>query len=315
MNRPVAIGVSACLLGNNVRYDGGNRHERFITDILGEYFRLVPVCPEVESGMPIPREPMRLEGDPAAPRLMTIGTRIDKTGEMLSFCRSRVRELEKDDLCGFIFKMNSPSSGLFRVKVYNNANRVGTGSGLFAAQVVRHFPLLPMEEEGRLNDPVIRENFLERIFGYRRWKDFLRDEPDSGSLLEFHARHKLLIMVHSPSAYREMGSLVACGREIRRPELFKLYGEIFMKALAMHATVRKHGNVLMHVMGCFKKWLSSEEKEELVGIIGQYRAGLVPLIVPLTLLRHYVHIFGRQYLAKQVYLSPTPTELMLRNHA
>jgi len=314
MSGPIAIGVSACLLGENVRYDGGNRHDSYITDVLGRFFSFVPVCPEVESGMTIPREPMRLEGDPAAPRLMTIGTRIDKTGQMTSFCHSRVRELDKEDLCGFIFKKNSPSSGLFRVKVHNSVNRTRTGTGLFAAEVGRRFPHLPMEEEGRLDDPVIRESFIERVFGYRRWKDFLRDDHDIGGLVDFHTRHKLLIMAHSPSAYREMGSLVAHGKEIKRPELFKGYEEMFMKALAMHATARKNTNVLMHVMGYFKKELNCEEKDEMSGLIGQYHDGLAPLIVPLTLLRHYVNKYGQKYLSQQVYLFPSPAEQMLRNH-
>jgi len=314
MSGPIAIGVSACLLGNNVRYDGGNSHDNYITDILGRFFSFVPVCPEVESGMTIPREPMRLEGDPAAPRLMTIMTRIDKTGQMTSFCHSRVRELEKEDLCGFIFKKNSPSSGLFRVKVHDNANRTRAGTGLFAAEVVRRFPHLPVEEEGRLNDPVIRENFVERVFSYRRWKDFMRDEHDISGLVEFHTRHKLLVMAHSPSAYREMGSLVAHGQELKRPALFKCYEEKLMKALAVRATARKNSNVLMHIMGYFKKELNCAEKDEMSGLISQFHDGLVPLIVPLTLLRHYVKKFDRQYLAKQVYLSPCPAELMLRNH-
>jgi uncharacterized protein YbgA (DUF1722 family)/uncharacterized protein YbbK (DUF523 family) len=311
---PIAVGVSACLLGENVRYDGGHRHDLYITDILGRFFSFVPVCPEVECGMTVPREPMRLEGDPAAPWLMTIRSRIDKTGQMISFCRSRVKELEQEDLCGFIFKKNSPSSGLFRVKIHDNSNRTRPGSGLFAAEVVRHFPLLPVEEEGRLNDPVIRENFIERVFSYRRWKDFLGDKPDLGKLVEFHTQHKLLIMAHSPPAYSEMGSLVAHGKVMKRTELFVAYEEMLMKALAVHATVRKNTNVLMHVMGYFKKNLSVAEKDEMSGLIGQYHSGLVPLVVPLTLLGHYINKFDQEYLASQVYLSPCPAELMLRNH-
>lgn len=172
MTTPIKLGVSSCLLGEHVRYDGGHKHDHYITDILGRYFSFVPVCPEVECGMPTPREAMRLEGDPANPRLMTNKTRIDKTDHMLAFCRNKVVELEAEDLCGFIFKKDSPSSGLFRVKIYNNNGVAAkSGSGLFAAAVARHFPLLPMEEEGRLNAPCIRENFIERVFSYRRWKD------------------------------------------------------------------------------------------------------------------------------------------------
>ncbi len=314
MGGSIAVGVSACLLGEKVRYDGGHKHDRYITDTLGRFFSFVPVCPEVESGMGIPREAMRLEGEPAAPRLMTRVTRIDRTGQMLSFCRAKVSELEKEDLCGFIFKKGSPSSGLFRVKVYQDDGPARTGSGLFAAAVTRHFPLLPVEEEGRLNDPDIRENFIERVFSYRRWMDFLLDRPDPGRLVHFHTSHKLLIMAHSPARYREMGTLVANAGGMKRQELFQTYEKRFMSALISHATVKKNSNVLMHIMGYFKKELSHAEKAELLGVIGQYHDRLVPLIVPLTLLKHYVNKYDQQYLKQQVYLSPHPAELMLRNH-
>ena len=177
---PVKIGVSSCLLGEKVRYDGGHKHDHYITDILGRFFSFVPVCPEVGCGMPVPREAMRLEGDPENPRLVTNETRVDKTEQMLQFCRSKLEELAAEDLCGFVFKEGSPSSGRFRVKVYQDGMPSKTGSGLFAAAVARRFPLLPLEEEGRLNDPMLRENFIERVFSYRRWKDFLAGAPDPG---------------------------------------------------------------------------------------------------------------------------------------
>ncbi len=314
MTTRINIGVSACLLGEHVRYDGGHKHDRYITDILGSYFSFVPVCPEVECGLPTPRESMRLEGDPANPRLMTGKSRIDKTDRMLAFCNDKVKQLESEDLCGFIFKKDSPSSGLFRVKVYNNGAAVKSGSGLFAAAVARHFPLLPLEEEGRLNDPFIRENFIERIFSYRRWKDFLADAPTVGRLMEFHTTHKLLMMAHSPRIYREMGALVAHGRELTLPVLLGRYESLFMEGLALHATVKKNTNVLQHIMGYFKRELTPVEKSELLEIIDQYRNHLLPLIVPITLLKHYVSKFDQLYLKGQVYLSPHPSQLMLRNH-
>jgi uncharacterized protein YbgA (DUF1722 family)/uncharacterized protein YbbK (DUF523 family) len=313
MNKPIKVGVSSCLLGEKVRYDGGHKHDRYITDVLGKYFVFVPVCPEVGCGMTVPREAMRLEGDPANPRLVTNKTRVDKTLQMHAFCRSTVKALAGEDLCGFIFKKDSPSSGLFRVKVYTDGMPARSGSGLFAAAMVKKFPLLPVEEEGRLNDPCIRENFIERLFSYRRWKDFLLDKPDLGSLVSFHTRHKLLIMAHSTQIYRDMGSLVAHGREMKWPELVPRYEELFMKALALHATVKKNTNVLMHIMGYFKRELSSDEKDEILGIINQYHDHLLPLIVPLTLLKHYVSKYDQLYLKQQVYLSPHPVELMLRN--
>ena len=314
MTDSITIGVSSCLLGEQVRYDGGHKHDRYITDILGRYFRFLPVCPEVGCGLSIPREAMRLEGDSADPRLMTGKSRIDLTKQMLTFCAAKVKELEGEDLCGFIFKKDSPSSGLYRVKVYNNGVAVKNGRGLFAAAVARKFPLLPMEEEGRLNDANLRENFIERVFWYRRWKDFLAGGPTLGRLVEFHTAHKLLMMAHSPVVYRTMGALVAHGKELSLPELLQRYEELSMKGLALLATTNKNTNVLHHMMGYFKQQLSSEEKAELLEVIDQYHDQLTPLIVPLTLLRHYVRKYDQQYLKGQIYLSPHPAELMLRNH-
>lgn len=314
MKDSIIIGVSSCLLGQQVRYDGGHKHDRYITDILGQYFHFLPVCPEVGCGLSIPRESMRLEGDPANPRLINGRNRIDQTERMLAFCTVKIKELEGADLCGFIFKKDSPSSGLFRVKVYNNGMSTKSGSGLFAAAFAKHFPLLPMEEEGRLNDPHLRENFIERVFSYRRWKDFLASAPTLGKLVEFNTVHKLLLMAHSPETYRSMGALIAHGKELPLPELLCRYEEFFMKGLALHATTKKNTNVLQHMMGYFKKQLSPEEKSELLEVIGQYHDGLVPLLVPLTLLRHYVRKYDQQYLQGQVYLSPHPAQLMLRNH-
>jgi uncharacterized protein YbgA (DUF1722 family) len=224
-------------------------------------------------------------------------------------------ELEGNDLCGFIFKKDSPSSGLYRVKVYGPTGIPSkTGSGLFAAAMARHFPLLPMEEEGRLNDSIIRENFIERVFSYRRWKDFLQGTADLGELVEFHSRQKLLMMAHSPQTYREMGVLVAHGKGMKQPQLLNCYEELLMKGLTLQATAKKNTNVLMHIMGYFKKALDPTEKAELLEVINQYHNHLVPLLVPLTLLKHYVSKYDQSYLKKQVYLSPHPAELMLRNH-
>ncbi|MRR35085.1 DUF1722 domain-containing protein [bacterium] len=311
---PITIGVSACLLGEKVRYDGGHKHDRYITDTLGRFFRFVPVCPEVGCGLPVPREAMRLERDGESLQLVTNKTRIDHTDRMLTWCAGQVKELEQEDLCGFIFKKDSPSSGLFNVKVYSKGMPAKTGRGLFAGAMTDHFPLLPVEEEGRLHDMGLRENFIERVFAFRRWKDLLGGGKTVGRLVEFHTAHKLLVMAHSPGIYRELGKLVAHGTEMPRDELFNRYQELFMKALTLHATARKNTNVLQHIAGYFKKELTGEEKAELQEVIGEYHQRLVPLIVPVTLLRHYIRKYGQDYLLKQVYLSPTPQELMLRNH-
>lgn len=310
----IRIGVSACLLGEKVRYDGGHKHDRYITDVLGEYFDFAPICPETESGMGIPREAMRLEGDPDDQRLITNKTRVDMTDQMNSFIEQALPRLEALELCGFIFKKDSPSSGLFRVKVYHGASADRTGSGLFAAAFVKRFPMVPAEEEGRLNDPAIRDNFITRVFAFRRVKDLIAAKPSIGGLVAFHTAQKLLMMAHSIPHYRSMGSLVAHAKEMKRSELFSRYEAMYMEALLERATAKKNANVLMHAAGYFKQDLDAAEKQELIDIIERYRTGKVPLIVPITLLSHYIKKYRKDYLAGQVYFSPHPSELMLRNH-
>jgi uncharacterized protein YbgA (DUF1722 family)/uncharacterized protein YbbK (DUF523 family) len=315
MEAKIRLGISACLLGKAVRYDGGHKLDRFITETLGRYVNYVPVCPEVECGMPVPRESMHLEGDPESPRLITTQTRIDKTNQMMSWARKRVVELEKENLMGFIFKSDSPSSGMERIKVYNEKSMTSRkGIGLFARAFMEHFPLLPVEEEGRLHDPGLRENFVERVFALARWREILDAKAGIGNLVEFHAKHKFLIMSHSTRHYQEIGRLVARAKQITRQELFAEYQRLLMEGLKLKATSKKNANVLMHMAGYFKDQLSSGEKAELQEIIELYRKDLLPLIVPITLVNHYVRKYGRQYLADQFYLHPHPIELQLRNH-
>ena len=311
----IRLGISACLLGQNVRYDGGHSHDRFLTETLGQYVEYVPVCPEVECGLPVPREAMHLEGDPSDPRLVTIHTRQDMTDRMLRWSRGKAVELEKYDLCGFIFKSKSPSSGMERVKVYDeNGVPAKKGIGMFARIFMEHFPLLPAEDEGRLNDPVLRDNYIERIFVFKRWRELLEEKESRGKLTDFHTRHKLLILSHSPAHYRLMGSLVAKAKEFPIKELYRQYQEILMEALRLKATPKKHANVLMHMMGYFKRQLTSDEKQELLEVIDKYRTGSLPLIVPVTLINHYVRKYDQPYLKEQIYLNPHPLELQLRNH-
>lgn len=309
------MGISSCLLGNAVRYDGGHKLDRFLTETLGQYFDYVPVCPEAECGMPIPRESMRLEGDPEAPRLVTTRTHVDKTDQLLGWAQKRVVELEKENLLGFIFKSDSPSSGMERVKVYGaKGMAVRKGIGLFARQFIRHFPLLPVEEEGRLHDPMLRENFIERIFALARWRDLLTAGCNRGALIAFHSRHKLLILSHSTAHYQEMGRLVAGATQLPLPQLFDRYQHALMEALKLKATPKKHTNVLMHMAGYFKNQLTSGEKSELLEIIDLHRKEVLPLIVPITLINHYVRKYREPYLQDQYYLNPHPIELRLRNH-
>jgi len=315
MSVPIKIGISACLLGENVRYDGGHSRDRFITDTLGQYVEWVPVCPEVECGMGIPRETLRLVGSSDSPRLLTSKTKVDHTDRMLGWAQKKVKTLEKEDLCGFIFKSKSPSSGMERVKVYHpNGGSVNTGVGLFARAFMSHFPRIPVEEEGRLHDPSLRENFIENIFILRTWRESLMNGKKLGNLVDFHTRNKLLFLSHSEKHYRQMGKLVATGKSLSLDTLYDQYESLMMDALRLKPTHKKNGNVLLHMVGYFKKQLSKDEKEELISIIDQYRNEYVPLIVPLTLINHYVRKYDQPYLKQQQYLNPHPIELKLRNH-
>lgn len=311
----IKLGISTCLLGERVRYDGGHKLDRFLRDTLGQYVEYVPVCPEVECGLPIPRESMHLEGDPSSPRLVTSRTHQDLTERMVQWAKKRVVELEKENLCGFIFKSDSPSSGMERVRIYNEKGMpVKKGIGIFAKIFMEHFPLLPVEDEGRLHDPKLRENFIERIFTLKRWRDMLAKKPNLGNLVKFHTQHKFLILSHSPKHEQSMGRLVAKAKGMPLKEAFEQYQRLLMEALKLKTTPKKHANVLMHMMGYFKDQLSSDEKQELLEIINHYREGYIPLIVPVTLIQHYVRKYNQPYLKEQVYLNPHPLELQLRNH-
>ena len=315
MDEKIRIGISTCLLGENVRYDGGHKRDRYVTDTLGQYLDFVPVCPEVECGLPVPREAMRLVGDPDAPRLVTIRSREDHTDRMRTWAEKRLRSLEKEDLCGFIFKGGSPSSGMERVKVYDaNGVPAKKGRGIFARAFMERFPRIPVEEDGRLHDPDLRENFIERIFALERWRGVLAEGRTVGNLVAFHTQNKLLCLSHSEKHFRAMGKLVAGGKSVPPERLYGDYERLLMEALALRATPRKNTNVLQHMMGYFKQDLTPDEKQELLEVIDAYRRELVPLIVPVTLLKHYVRKYDKPYLARQTYLNPHPTALRLRNH-
>ncbi len=316
METHIKIGISRCLLGHRVRYDGGHKKDPFLTETLSMYVDYVPVCPEIEAGFPIPREAFRLKGDPEQPVMITSKTGKNVTNVMKKWAQKRVRELEKESLCGFIFKKDSPSSGMERVKVYNEKGMAEKkGVGLFAGIFMNHFPLIPVEEEGRLHDPILRENFIERIFALKAWRETLGLRKSMANIIDFHTRHKLLIMAHSVKHYGQMGRLVAVGKGRPLFELYQEYEELLMEALHLKATVKKNTNVLQHMMGYFKKNLSSYEKKELNDIIDQYRREFIPLIVPITLINHYVKKYGQAYLRNQVYLNPHPIALKLRNHS
>lgn len=310
------LGVSSCLLGAEVRYDGGHKLDRYLRDVIGIYADFVPVCPEVEVGLPTPRETLRLVKDEQGrTRLVFAKSGEDITERMENWALQRVEQLAGEGLDGYVFKSKSPSSGMERVRVYDrNGVPHKDGTGVFARIFMERFPLLPVEEEGRLNDPRLRENFIASIFTLQRFRRVLEEDGGYGSLVDFHTRHKLLLLSHSQPHYREMGRLVARGRELSFADFLERYKDLLMKTLKLKTTLKKQINVLHHVLGYFKKDLSADEKQEVLEVIENYRQDLVPLIVPITLLNHYVRKYDQAYLKQQVYLNPHPKELKLLNH-
>ncbi len=315
LSAPIRLGISRCLLGEEVRYDGGHKRDSFLVEVFGRFVEWVPVCPEVEAGFGVPREAMRLTGDPRRPRLVTVHSARDRTAELARFSEERVRQLEALDLSGFVFKQDSPSCGIERVRVFN---RHGTpnrnGVGLFAGAFMARFPSVPVEDEGRLSDPVLRDNFIERVFSYYRWRTLARGPVTRYDLVRFHTQHKYLLLAHSRQHYQQLGRLVAQADRYPPKELIERYGVLFMDALAVTATRRKHVNVLQHLVGYMKERLTKSERSDLDSVIDDYRQGLVPLVVPLTLVKQHVVRQGIAYLRDQVYLNPHPKELKLRNH-
>jgi uncharacterized protein YbgA (DUF1722 family)/uncharacterized protein YbbK (DUF523 family) len=310
----IRIGVSSCLIGERVRYDGGDKRDGFIVDSLGAAFELVPVCPEVAIGMGVPRPPIRLVGDLQQPRALGVDDPdLDVSAPLTAFGRRMAVEL--DDIDAYIFKSRSPSCGPARVKVYG-AGKVprAQGVGLYAREIMARQPLLPVEEEGRLVEPLRRDNFIERVFAYRRWKQLLASGFSTAGLMEFHARHKLILMAHGAVYYRALGRLAAEGKGLRPARLCEEYGIGFTAALQHPATRKRHANVLQHLMGYLKKHIDQDDKAELLEVIDAYHLGVLPLIAPQTLLRHHFRRFPNAYVEKQLYLYPDSLELQLRSN-
>ncbi|MEJ2157044.1 MAG: DUF523 and DUF1722 domain-containing protein [Desulfobacteraceae bacterium] len=315
MPEKIKIGISSCLLGNNVRWNGGHQRDSYLTETLGRYVEWVPVCPEVEVGLGIPRETLRLVGDPENPRLVFTKTGNDITERMQQWAESRLDDLAREHLCGFIFKCDSPSSGMVRVKVYNKKGMPQKkGVGIFARAFMDRFPLIPVEDDGRLRDPSIRENFFDQVFTLKRWRETRGRRSCVGNVVDFHTRNKLVLMAHSPRHLKEMGALAAKGKQVGCPSLYDTYEQLLLEALRLKTTVPKNYNVLQHAMGYFRKQLTGDEKQELMEVMLQYKDSLVPLVVPLTLLRHYVRKYDQPYLREQTWLNPHPADLKLHNH-
>lgn len=308
------IAISACLMGAEVRFNGGHKESRLCSRTLTDYFEFVPVCPEVAIGLGIPREPIRLIGDPENPEAVgTVNPETNVTRPLADYGQKMAAEL--DDICGYIFMQKSPSCGLERVKVYqaNGSPVDGGGRGIYAQAFCALHPDLPVEEDGRLNDPVLRENFLTRVFAYSAWQQLLREGVTRRGLIEFHSRYKYLLMAHNPVQYKTLGNLLGNMGQTDPAELGPRYFSELMAALKKCATRRTHTNVLQHISGYLKQFISPEDKQEMQHVIGQYRHGIVPLVVPLTLLKHYFRQHPDPYIAQQVYLQPHPENLSLRN--
>lgn len=314
--RKVRVGLSTCLLGRNVRYDGGHQRDAYLVETLGRHFEYVPVCPEVEMGLSVPRPALRLVGAPDAPRMVFRESGEDVTDRMQSFASSRVDALADLDLCGYVLKSDSPSCGMERVKVHRpDGQAPRKGRGLFAAALMARFPLLPVEEEGRLHDVGLRDNWVERVFAYHRWREAVAAGLTPARLVAFHTAHKFQLLAHDPTRYRALGRLVASAKGVPRADLVARYGEAFMAALSTRATPGKHVNVLEHLAGFVSDHLDAADRLEWTRLLRDYRKGLVPLVVPLTLLRHHLRRHPTPYVEGQTYLEPHPRELLLRNHA
>ncbi len=310
------LGISSCLLGNKVRYDGRHKYDNWLVEALGRHVQYVPVCPETECGLPVPREPMRLVGEVSKPRMVTVSTGIDHTPRMLDWCSLAIARLAEEELCGFVFKSKSPSCGLERVKVFPVGGGTGArkGTGIFAREFTRAFPMLPVEEEGRLEEPLLRENFIGRVFIMQRWLELQRRGLTPEAVMDFHHRHRLLLMSHSPEACGVLDKLLEEAQTHKPQDFAQTYLRLFMQAAARPATPAKHLKVLRHIMGCFKRELTPGEKAELLEQIEAYRLGQQPLSVPLTLLGHYAREYGKEQLNDQYYINPDPRELAMREH-
>jgi uncharacterized protein YbgA (DUF1722 family)/uncharacterized protein YbbK (DUF523 family) len=313
-DRPTRIGISTCLLGEKVRFDGGHKHDRFLTDILGRYMEFVPSCPEVDIGLSIPRPSLRLQRQGEEVRMVMPKTGDDVTRKMRAYAKTRVAALAKEDLCGYVLKNRSPSCGI-KVRTYTTAGMPAKSSpGMFAEELMARCPNLPITEEGRLRDAGLRENWIERVFAYHRLRCLWATRWSIGDLVAFHTAHKYLLLAHSPKTYKDLGQLVAAAKSVPRAELRERYETEFMQGLAKMATAKRNVNVLHHMLGFFKRDLDTASRHELLEHIEDYRRELIPLIVPITLIKHYVRILDVEYLRDQVYLNPHPKELALRNH-
>ena len=310
----INIGISSCLLGEEVRFNGGHKHSSLCTRELGKYFKFKSVCPEMGIGLGVPRKPIRLVGVPENPRAVgSDDPSIDVTEKLQTYGEQTLPYLK--DFCGFIFTKGSPSCGVFRVKVYreNGMPHEAPGTGIFAGVVMKHNPLLPVEEAGRLTDPVLKENFVNRVFAYHDWQQLKKEGLKISTILNFHSRYKYTLMAHSAESCAKLGRMLANADKANIDKLSIEYFTLFMQTLARKATRKTNTNVLMHLQGYLKTRLARKETETLGDVIEQYRQGIVPMIVPVTLMKGFFRSHPNSYVERQAFLDPYPEDLSLRN--
>ncbi len=313
MNAEIKIGISACVLGEKVRFDSGHKVSKFVTKELSPYFEFVSVCPEVGMGMPVPRPTIRLISHEE--RIALVETKDptkDHTNAMLEYSKAKVAELKDTQLCGYIVCAKSPTCGMERVKVYKRDGADNIGVGLYTNELLQQMPWLPVEEDGRLNDPVLKENFITRVFTLHDFYQSVGGNVTRGNIVAFHSRYKLTLMAHHPTSYKELGRLVANIKEYDLDHFYDLYRTGLMRAMSHRASRKNNTNVLMHIQGYFKRYLDKKEKAELRNVIDEYRVGVLPLLAPLTLIKHYLATHPDGYLEQQRFLEPYPQELRLR---
>ena len=310
------LGVSACLIGTQCRYDGVGASDKFIVDVLAKYFETSAYCPEtIIWGSP--REAIRQTLSETGELKIVTSTKTPKdvTQELQNVSVECANKIQNDDLCGFILKSSSPTCGLERVKVYKpfNAPSVKNGVGVFAQQIKEKYPYLPVEEEGRLIDPWLRENFLMQIFAYQDLHNFLKSNPTFNDLVIFHTSYKYLIYSKAQKSYTTLGRIVANKEKKQLDEILLEYKEEFLKAISLKGNVNKTYNVLLHMFGYFKKLITKEEKEDILQALQEFKDKIIPLIAVMKIINLYVKRFDVQYLKVQKFLNPYPKELSLRS--
>ncbi|KJY84529.1 membrane protein [Vibrio galatheae] len=309
----IKIGISSCVLGERVRFDSGHKISKFVTKELSPYFEFISVCPEVGAGMPVPRPTIRLMSNEDRIELVeTKDVTKEHTQAVVDYSKSKIAQLEQELLCGYIVCAKSPTCGMERVKVYRKDGATNVGVGLYTKELMTQMPWLPVEEDGRLNDPLLKENFITRVYTLKDFYSSMGEAPTRGKIVAFHSRYKLTLMAHHPSSYKQLGKLVANVKDYDIDDFYRLYREGLMKAMAHRASRKNNTNVLMHLQGYFKRELDKQQKQELRQVIDDYRVGLLPLLAPLTLIKHYLTAHPDAYLAEQAFLQPYPQELRLR---